>query len=106
MAFINSVAGYFIPKGSHVLISRLSLGRNPKIWEEPLKFKPERHLIVDGSEMVLVGPKLGLLSFSTGRRGCPGVMLGSTMTTMLMARLLHGFTWTTPPKVSSSNLIS
>ena len=27
----TSVAGYFIPKGSHVLISRLSLGRNPKI---------------------------------------------------------------------------
>ncbi|KAF5193386.1 Cytochrome p450 [Thalictrum thalictroides] len=99
----TNVAGYYIPKGSHVFISRTSLGRNPKIWEEPLKFKPERHLNPDGSQVVLSDPKLGLLSFSTGRRGCPGVLLGSTMTTMLLATLLHGFTWTAPqPMVSSS----
>nr|CAN75825.1 hypothetical protein VITISV_015199 [Vitis vinifera] len=40
----TSVAGYSIPKGSHVLLSRLGLGRNPRIWEEPLNFNPERHL--------------------------------------------------------------
>jgi len=28
------VAGYFIPKGSHVLLSRLGLGRNPKVWNK------------------------------------------------------------------------
>ncbi|KAL6133442.1 hypothetical protein ACLB2K_065677 [Fragaria x ananassa] len=27
------VAGYFIPKGSSVVLSRLALGRNPKVWE-------------------------------------------------------------------------
>lgn len=32
------VAGYFIPKGSHVLVSRVGIGRNPRVWEEPLKF--------------------------------------------------------------------
>ncbi|XP_077230606.1 isoleucine N-monooxygenase 1-like [Tasmannia lanceolata] len=101
----TNVAGYFIPKGSHVLISRITLGRNPKIWEEPLKFKPERHLNADGSEVVLVDPKLGFFSFSTGRRGCPGVLLGSTMSTMLLARLVHGFTWSSPPNVSCSSLI-
>ncbi|PIA24882.1 hypothetical protein AQUCO_16000001v1 [Aquilegia coerulea] len=69
----TNIAGYFIPKGSHVIISRTGLGRNPKIWEEPLKFKPERHLNPDDSQVVLSDPKLGLLSFSTGRRGCPGV---------------------------------
>ena len=35
------VGGYFIPKGSHVLLSRVGLGRNPRIWEDPLRFKPE-----------------------------------------------------------------
>lgn len=38
------VAGYLIPKGSSVLLSRLGLGRNPKAWEDPLRFDPERHL--------------------------------------------------------------
>ncbi|GAA0175007.1 oxygenase [Lithospermum erythrorhizon] len=100
----TNVAGYFIPKGSQVLISRVTLGRNPKIWEDPLKFNPERHLDANGSEVALADPKLGLVSFSTGRRGCPGVLLGSTMTTMLMARLLQGFSWNKNPNVSSYNL--
>ncbi|RZC77136.1 hypothetical protein C5167_001502 [Papaver somniferum] len=39
------VSGYFIPKGSHVLLSRAGLDRNPRIWHELLNFNPERHLM-------------------------------------------------------------
>ncbi|KAL4379970.1 hypothetical protein GQ457_02G005140 [Hibiscus cannabinus] len=42
----TTVAGYFIPKGSHVVLSREGMGRNPKIWKDPYEFKPERHLQV------------------------------------------------------------
>ena len=98
----TTVGNYFIPKVSHVILSRRELGRNPKVWNEPLKFKPERHL--NGSNVVLTEPNLRFISFSTGRRGCPGVMLGTTMTVMLFARLLHGFTWTAPSTVSKINL--
>ncbi|BAT97683.1 hypothetical protein VIGAN_09120100 [Vigna angularis var. angularis] len=101
----TTVGNYFIPKGSHVILSRRELGRNPKVWNEPLKFKPERHLKSDnGSNVVLTEPNLRFISFSTGRRGCPGVTLGTTMTMMLFARLLHGFTWTAPSNVSKINL--
>ncbi|GFZ19984.1 cytochrome P450, family 79, subfamily B, polypeptide 2 [Actinidia rufa] len=72
-----TVAGYFIPKGSHVLLSRPGLGRNPRAWAEPLRI---------------------------GRRGYAGVTLGSTMTVMLMARLLHCFTWELPSDVSKIEL--
>ncbi|MFQ6654968.1 hypothetical protein Gotur_025721 [Gossypium turneri] len=91
----TTVADYFIPKGSHVILSRVGLGRNPKVWDEPCKFKPERHLqdCNKGEEGVLDEPELRFLSFSRGRRGCPGVVLGSSMTTMLFARLLQGFDW-------------
>ncbi|GFP83833.1 valine n-monooxygenase 1 [Phtheirospermum japonicum] len=61
------VGGYFIPKGSHVLVSRPGLGRNPRIWEDPLKYKPERHIIDEEKEA-----------------------------TMLLARLLQGFSWADP----------
>ncbi|XP_027337512.1 isoleucine N-monooxygenase 1-like [Abrus precatorius] len=98
------VANYFIPKGSHVLLSRHGLGRNPKVWNEPNKFNPKRHLKSDGSMTVLAEPDLRFISFGTGRRGCPAIMLGTTMTVMLLARLLHGFTWSIPPNVSSINL--
>nr|WAL01197.1 cytochrome P450 family 79 [Linum usitatissimum] len=86
------VAGYFIPKGSHVMLSRYGLGRNPKVWVDPLKFDPERHLH-DGNEVVLTEHDIRFISFSTGRRGCPGALLGTCMTTMMLARLIQCFTW-------------
>ncbi|KAE9598886.1 putative oxidoreductase [Lupinus albus] len=98
------VANYFIPKGSHIVIRRQGLGQNPKVWKEPLKFKPERHLKSDGSNLVLAEPSLNFVTFSTGRRGCPGLMLGTSMTVMLFARLLHGFTWSVPPNESCIDL--
>ncbi|KAL7081053.1 hypothetical protein ACP275_14G016100 [Erythranthe tilingii] len=91
------VGGYFIPRGSHVLLSRRGLGRNPRIWEDPLEYSPERHMVVESEEVELVDHDLRMLSFSTGRRGCPGVALGSTMAVMLLARLVQGFDWTAPP---------
>ncbi|GLT55162.1 hypothetical protein SLA2020_283070 [Shorea laevis] len=90
-----TIAGYFIPKGSHVLLSRYGLGRNSQVWEEPLKFDPNRHL---NKEVVnLTENELRFISFSTGRRGCMGVELGTSMNVMLLARLLQGFSWSLPP---------
>ncbi|XP_047308914.1 tyrosine N-monooxygenase-like [Impatiens glandulifera] len=101
----TTVAGYFIPKGSHVLLSRSGLGLNSRIWDEALQFKPERHIKDDCSHVKLKDPDLHLLSFSIGRRGCPGVNLGSNMTLMLLARLLQGFTWSPPPNTSYIELV-
>ncbi|KAK6233417.1 hypothetical protein QUC31_005823 [Theobroma cacao] len=98
------VAGYFIPKGSHVLLSRVGLGRNPQVWDEPLKFKPERHFKDGSMEVNLTETELRFISFSTGRRGCIGVALGSEMTIMLFARLIQGFAWKVPPDEAKIDL--
>ncbi|KAM7486759.1 hypothetical protein LguiA_002768 [Lonicera macranthoides] len=89
---------------SHVLLSRLGLGRNPRIWDDPLTFNLERHLRDDSTEVALTESEFRLLSFSSGRRGCVGVLLGSTMTTMLLARLLQCFTWSAPAAQPCINL--
>ncbi|GLJ05463.1 hypothetical protein SUGI_0018600 [Cryptomeria japonica] len=89
----STVGGYHIPKGTHVILSRVGLGRNPCVWEDPLRYCPDRFM-KDGS-VELSDPQLRLLSFSTGRRGCMGVALGTSMTIMLLARLLHCFHWST-----------
>lgn len=99
------VGGYFIPKGSHVILSRPGLSRNPRIWEDSLKFKPERHMKdMDDVRMDLNDPEFNMFSFSTGRRGCPGVLLGSTLTVMLLARLLQCFSWKIPSGISQIDL--
>ncbi|MBA0566510.1 hypothetical protein Golob_011321, partial [Gossypium lobatum] len=86
-------------------VSRLGLGRNPKVWDEPLGFKPERHL-KDGciEEVDLTETELRFISFSTGRRGCMGVALGSAMTVMVLARLIQGFSWRVPSNEANIDL--
>ncbi|XVF20427.1 hypothetical protein REPUB_Repub11eG0197700 [Reevesia pubescens] len=100
----TTVANYFIPKGSHILLSRTALGRNPKVWDEPLKYKPERHLKEDGTPVSLNEPDLRFISFSTGMRGCKGILLGTSMTVMLFARLLQCFSWSIPANEQTIHL--
>jgi cytochrome P450 len=102
----TTVASYSIPRGSQVILSRVGLGRNPKVWDDPLEFRPERHLLAADDDAVLgLGePELRFVSFSTGRRGCPGISLGTIITVTLLARLLQGFTWSKPPGVDRVEL--
>jgi phenylalanine N-monooxygenase len=106
----TTIAGYAVPRGSHVLLSRVGLGRNPRAWEDPLEFRPERHLLLaaggaaSGGVVSLAEPELRFISFSTGRRGCPGLSLGTLITVMLLARLLQGFHWSKPPGVDRIQL--
>ncbi|XP_062105141.1 tryptophan N-monooxygenase CYP79A68-like [Humulus lupulus] len=99
-----TVAGYFIPKGSHVLLSRHGLGRNPAVWDQPLRFNPQRHLPENKCD--LGESELRFISFSTGRRGCIGMVMGTNMTIMLLGRLLQCFTWTIPQGVEKIDLRS
>ncbi|XP_040378369.1 tyrosine N-monooxygenase-like [Oryza brachyantha] len=99
----TTIAGYSVPRGSQVILSRVGLGRNPRVWDNPLEFRPERHLSPPPSTeaAALTEPELRFISFSTGRRGCPGVSLGTLITVMLFARLLQGFEWSKPRGVES-----
>ncbi|KAI3960460.1 hypothetical protein MKW98_002959 [Papaver atlanticum] len=96
------VGGYFIPKHSHVIVSRYGLGRNPRVMNEPLKFKPERHFKThedgSGTTVDLAEPELKYMSFGIGRRGCP------LMSIMLLARLLQAFDWIPPDGQSMIDL--
>ncbi|XP_057972652.1 tyrosine N-monooxygenase [Malania oleifera] len=97
--------GYFNPKGNHLLLSRIGLDRNLKVWSDPLRFDPDHHLTGDSSEaVVLTEPDLRFISFSTGRRGCIAATLGTAMTVMLFARLIQGFSWSPPHNVSGIEL--
>uniref|UniRef100_A0ACD6AGF0 Uncharacterized protein n=1 Tax=Avena sativa TaxID=4498 RepID=A0ACD6AGF0_AVESA len=98
----TTLAGYTIPKGSHVILSRIGLGRNPKVWDDPMEFRPERHL--NTANVLLSEPGLRFISFSSGRRGCPGISLGTSATMMMFARMLQGFTWMKLPGIDTIDL--
>uniref|UniRef100_M8BTB5 Tyrosine N-monooxygenase n=1 Tax=Aegilops tauschii TaxID=37682 RepID=M8BTB5_AEGTA len=95
----TNVAGYHIPKGSHVILSRTGLGKNPTIWDEPLCFMPERHINTTTDDVALTENEL-----RCGRRGCVAASLGTAMCMMLFGRLLQGFTWSKPIGLAAIDL--
>jgi cytochrome P450 len=62
------VAGYAIPKGTIVAVSPWALHRNPRYWENPEGFDPERFR----PDEVEKRPRCAYLPFATGPRQCIG----------------------------------
>ncbi|KAG6394660.1 hypothetical protein SASPL_145249 [Salvia splendens] len=81
------VGGYDIPSGSILLVNAWAIHRDPDVWEEPMRFKPERF---EGGREV---PTENLLPFGMGRRACPGAGLGRRMVGLALASLLQCFDW-------------
>ncbi|KAK6163371.1 hypothetical protein DH2020_000235 [Rehmannia glutinosa] len=93
----TTINGYYIPERTRVFINTHGLGRNTKIWDNVEVFKPERHLLADGSRVEIShGADFKILPFSTGKRKCPGAPLGVTLVLLALARLLHSFDWSPP----------
>ncbi|VFQ99068.1 unnamed protein product [Cuscuta campestris] len=83
-----TVGGYRIPKGTMLMVNLYSIQRDPKYWDEPEKFKPERFEGVEGAR---VGYKM--MPFGSGRRGCPGEGLAWRMVGLSLGSLIQCFDW-------------
>ena len=88
-----NVDGYDLPKGTQVIVNIWSIGRDPKIWDNPNEFWPERFIEKD---IDVKGHDYELLPFGSGRRMCPGYPLGLKVIQSSLANLLHGFLWRLP----------
>lgn len=87
------VGGYTVPKASRVFLNIWSIHKDPSLWKDPLEFKPERFLNMDGGNFDYAGNNLQYLPFGSGRRVCPGYPLGERMLMYLVASLVHLFHW-------------
>ncbi|KAK7400638.1 hypothetical protein VNO78_11867 [Psophocarpus tetragonolobus] len=89
------INGYVIPEGAWVFFNVWAVGRDPKYWDRPLEFRPERFLESSGEgEAVpidLWGQHFQLLPFGSGRRMCPGVNLATSGMATLLASLIQCF---------------
>ena len=82
------IGGYRVPAGTMLLVNMWSIQNDPRVWEEPTKFKPERF---EGCEGVRDGFRL--MPFGTGRRSCPGEGLALRMVALGIGSLLQCFDW-------------
>ncbi|KAL2643505.1 hypothetical protein R1flu_011092 [Riccia fluitans] len=84
----TKLAGYDIPIGTTVLINLWALNRDPKNWLNAEDFHPERF---EENDINLFGRDFTLLPFSSGRRGCSGMLLGFTSIQLIVATVVHAF---------------
>ncbi|XVE69977.1 hypothetical protein DITRI_Ditri10aG0034500 [Diplodiscus trichospermus] len=85
-----TVGGYLVPKGTRLILNLWKIQRDPKLWSDPLEFKPER-FISSHSDIDVKGQDFELMPFGAGRRLCPGINYGLQMTHLVLASLLHAF---------------
>ncbi|XP_019198638.1 PREDICTED: cytochrome P450 71A1-like [Ipomoea nil] len=95
------VTGYDIPKGTRILVSVWSIGRDPTLWDNPNEFIPDRFI---GKDIDVKGCDFELLPFGAGRRMCPGYSLGLKVIQASLANLLQGFNWRLPNDVTPEKL--
>ncbi|CAI9115908.1 OLC1v1016921C1 [Oldenlandia corymbosa var. corymbosa] len=85
------VGGFKVRAGTLLLVNLWDIQRNPKYWDDPEKFIPERFA---GSETIGGGKEeLKFLPFGLGRRGCPGNNLAIHVLGFALGSLIQCFNW-------------
>ncbi|CAD6256947.1 unnamed protein product [Miscanthus lutarioriparius] len=94
------VDGYTIPSGTRVIINVWAISRDPRSWENPEEFVPER--FVDGgaaTDLDFKGNDFQFTPFGAGRRMCPGINFGLATINIMLANLVYCFDWKLPAGV-------
>nr|WMB80861.1 BX5 [Acanthus ilicifolius] len=81
-----TIGGYNVPNGTIVLVNSYAIQRDPKYWDDPSCFKPDRFF---GKEVEL----RKMLPFGVGRRSCPGSALAHRMLGLILGSLIQCFDW-------------
>lgn len=70
----------FIPGNVHVNVPTFAIQRDPRYWDEPLEFRPERWA-------TLTPDKTPFIAFTKGKYACPGKNLALMEMAMVISRV-------------------
>ncbi|CAK8570948.1 unnamed protein product [Lathyrus sativus] len=84
--------GYEVPAETILILNLWSMGRDPKLWEKPLEFKPERFMSED-VKFDVRGQNFQFMPFGSGRRACSGTSLALQVVPTNPAAMIQCFEW-------------
>jgi cytochrome P450 len=90
--------GYLVPKNANLNFMVADVGWDPKVWEDPMAFKPERFLSGGdggGGEVfdITGNREIKMMPFGAGRRICPASGLAMLHLEYFVANLVWNFDW-------------
>lgn len=86
----TKILGYDIPGKTRVLINAWGIQRDPKLWDKPDEYIPERFL---ENSYDLRGQSKEYIPFGAGRRLCPGISYALREVEYVLSNLLYLFDW-------------
>ncbi|KAH7652974.1 Premnaspirodiene oxygenase protein [Dioscorea alata] len=95
------ISGYDVPKKTTVMVNAWALGRDPKLWENPDIFNPERFV---ESPINYKGNHMQFIPFGAGRRICPGIQLANATIMTALANILYHFNWKLPNEMPGEDI--
>ncbi|KAF8787690.1 cytochrome P450 2C15-like isoform X1 [Argiope bruennichi] len=84
--------GYTIPKGAHIICNSWAMLHDPRYFEDPMEFKPERFLSEEGKCV----KRDGYGPFSFGKRNCPGEGIAMMSMYLYFVSIMQKFKIKTP----------
>lgn len=95
------IIGYNMPKGTNIFVNAFAISRDPKYWDNPEEFKPERF---ENSNVEYYGTHFAFTPFGAGRRQCPGILFAMSTVEIALANLLYHFDWVLPGGASAESV--
>ncbi|KAF5183184.1 Cytochrome p450 [Thalictrum thalictroides] len=91
-SMITNIRGFHVPANTRLVINNWSIQRDPKQWERPDEFIPERFSY---NPVDFKGKDYKFIPFGAGRRICPGISFAMIVVESAVANLLYWFDWKT-----------
>ncbi|XP_021283181.1 cytochrome P450 89A2-like [Herrania umbratica] len=84
---------FLVPRKGIIIFFIEEMGLDPKIWEDPLAFKPERFLRGEEEVDITGWKEIKMIPFGAGRRICPAHRLAMLHLGFFVANLVWFFEW-------------
>ncbi|XP_076840200.1 cytochrome P450 17A2 [Brachyhypopomus gauderio] len=96
----TSLGGHAVSRGTRVLVNMWAIHHDPKHWDHPDRFLPERFLDAEGKKIT----PPSFLPFGAGPRVCVGESLARMELFLFVSSLLQHFKFSTPSGASLPDL--